>query len=300
VTSVAIAPAHCRRCGTELAPSLQSCPSCGTPVREPLPEELSAAVATSADGRGAALAKGGAAVGGLALLLWKLKFIVPFLLTKGKLALAALPKLSGMLLGLGASLGLYWAAWGWQFAVGVIASIWIHEMGHVAAMRAHGIPASAPMFVPGLGAYVRMHRAPADAREDARIGLAGPVGGLLAALTAAGLWMATGHPLYAAIAKFGAWINIFNLIPVWQLDGARAFRAFTRLDRYVAILVLGAGWLIARDGMLLLPMVVGAFRLVSPNPSSGERDGASLALFAFLVLTLSALLTLPVPGFTPR
>jgi Zn-dependent protease len=253
---------------------------------------------TRDDRHGISLAKSGAVLGGIALLLWKLKVVIPFVLTKGKLLLAALPKMSGMLLGLGASLGLYWAAWGWQFAVGVIASIWIHEMGHVAAMRAYGIPASAPMFVPGLGAYIRMHRAPRDAREDARIGLAGPVGGLVAALASAGLWLTTGYPLFAAIAKFGAWVNIFNLVPVWQLDGARAFRAFSRFDRYLAILALGAGWLLARDGMLLLPMVVGFVRLFSPPPAPEERDGASVLLFAFLVLSFAALLTLPVPGLT--
>ena len=295
MTSIASEPALCRRCGTELAPSLAACPSCGTLVRDPEPVAAALAVPAPAHtgGHGAAVAKSGAAVGGLALLLWKLKFVIPFLLTKGKLVLAALPKLSGMLLGLGASLSLYWAAWGWQFAVGVIASIWIHEMGHVAALRAHGIPASAPMFVPGLGAYVRMHRAPADAREDARIGLAGPFAGLLAAVGALGLWLLTGYPLYAAIAKFGAWINIFNLTPVWQLDGARAFRAFTRFDRSVAILALGAGWLIARDGMLLLPLVVAALRLFTPNPDPAECDGPSLGMYVLLVLALAAMLTLP-------
>ena len=297
MTTATLQPDNCGSCGTQLAPSLRSCPACRTPVRSEV--ETAAAKAVGAPGDRSRLAKGGAAVGGLALILWKLKVILPFLLTKGKLLLAALPKTGGTILGLGASLGLYWAAWGWQFAVGVIASIWIHEMGHVLALRAYGIPASAPMFVPGLGAYVRMHRAPRDAREDARIGLAGPVGGLAAALACVGLWMLTGNALFAAVAKFGAWINIFNLVPVWQLDGARAFRALSRSDRVFAILAILIAWLIVRDGILLLPAAVGVFQLATATPSAEERDGASLALFAFLVGSLSALLLLPIPGFTP-
>ena len=62
------------------------------------------------------------------------------------------------------------------FGVGLIASIYVHEMGHVFALRLYGIRATAPMFVPGLGALVRLHQYPIDAREDARVGLAGPVG----------------------------------------------------------------------------------------------------------------------------
>lgn len=220
-----------------------------------------------------------------------------FVLTKGKLLLLSLPKLSGMILGLGASLGIYWAAWGWQFALGVIVSIYIHELGHVAAMRMHGIPCSAPMFVPGLGAYVRMHRLPRDHAEHARIGLAGPLAGLVAAMVTAALFFATGNPLFAAVAKFGAFINLMNLAPVWHLDGARAFGAFAKRDRWVAITSLVAGAMVSWNP---LPLVIAMICLVrSGAPDPPRRDGTSLALFAFVVLALSALLTLPVPGFVP-
>lgn len=53
------------------------------------------------------------------------------------------------------------------------------------------------------------------------MGLAGPLWGLAAAIAAALAYLATDAPIWAAIARFGAWINLFNLLPVWQLDGSR-------------------------------------------------------------------------------
>src|SRR3989454_12639768 len=76
------------------------------------------------------------------------------------------------------SAGVYWAAWGWKFALGVVLSIYVHEMGHVQALQRYGIKATAPMFIPGVGAVVRLKQYPASPREDARVGLAGPLGGL--------------------------------------------------------------------------------------------------------------------------
>ena len=74
-------------------------------------------------------------------------------LTKGKFLLLGLTKM-GTLLTMLASLGVYWAMYGWAFALGLVVSIYIHEMGHVAAIRRYGLPASAPMFIPGFGAFI--------------------------------------------------------------------------------------------------------------------------------------------------
>src|SRR5439155_143942 len=68
------------------------------------------------------------------------------------------------------SAGVYWAAWGWKFALGVVLSIYVHEMGHVQALQRYGIKATAPMFIPGVGAVVRLKQYPASPR-DARVGL---------------------------------------------------------------------------------------------------------------------------------
>jgi len=115
-------------------------------------------------------------------------------------------------------------------------------MGHVAELRKFGIRATAPMFLPGLGAIVRLHQYPQTAREDARVGLAGPLWGLGASVATLALYYATQLPVIAAIATVGAWINLFNLLPVWQLDGARGFRSLSRPQRWVALAVIAATW----------------------------------------------------------
>src|ERR1035437_4631322 len=76
-------------------------------------------------------------------------------LTKGKFLLLGLTKM-GTLLTMLASLGVYWAMYGWAFALGLVVSIYTHEMGHVAAIRRYGFPASAPMFIPGFGAFIQL------------------------------------------------------------------------------------------------------------------------------------------------
>ena len=99
------------------------------------------------------------------------------ILGKAKFLLLGFTKL-GTLLSFAAGLAIYWAIWGWQFALCFLLSIYIHEMGHVAALHRYGIPASAPTFIPGLGALVRLKQHPASPKEDARVGLAGPIWGL--------------------------------------------------------------------------------------------------------------------------
>jgi len=97
--------------------------------------------------------KGAAGLGALGALLAKCKFAVLFVLTKAKLLLLGLTKV-GTLFSMLLSAGLYWTIWGWRFAFGLVLSIYIHEMGHVQALQRYGIKATAPVFIPGIGAVI--------------------------------------------------------------------------------------------------------------------------------------------------
>ncbi len=235
----------------------------------------------------------GPIVFGAALVLWKLKFVLVFALTKAKFLLLGLTKASTLLSMLAAA-GVYWSLWGWKFALGIVGSIYIHEMGHVAALRHFGIRASAPMFIPGFGAVVRLHQHPATVGEDARVGLAGPVWGLGAAVAALGIFLATGAPIWAAIARFGAWVNLFNLLPVWQLDGGRGFRALGRRHRWYAVGALLATWVLTAEPLLVLLAIAGGVSAMSEAPD--ESDTAMLGLYAGLALLLALLSRVPVPA----
>src|SRR3954447_13674519 len=164
---------------------------------------------------------GGAIAGALALLV--------SLAGKLKALLLLLPKLkllttSGSML---VSIGAYALIWGWQFAVGFVLLLFAHEMGHVIQLKREGVPASAPMFIPFLGAVVGMKRLPDDAGAEARVGLAGPVLGSLACLVPLALYGATGNHLFQALAFTGFFLNLFNLAPVLPLDGGRAMAALS-------------------------------------------------------------------------
>ncbi len=166
--------------------------------------------------------RAGSALAALGLLLAKFA-------TKLKALLLLAPKLklfttsASMLV----SIAAYSLIWGWRFAAGFVLLLLVHELGHVFQLRREGIPASAPMFIPFLGAAVAMKEMPKDAAAEARVGLAGPVLGSLGALVPLGLYALTGEDLFKALAFMGFFLNLFNLLPVLPLDGGRAMAALS-------------------------------------------------------------------------
>lgn len=222
-----------------------------------------------------------AAIGGLA---WKFKFVLTFALTKLKFLAMGLSK-SSTVFSLVASFGVYWAAWGWTFAAGFLLCMYIHEIGHVFALTRFGIPAQAPMFIPGLGAYVRMDKYPANEIEDARVGLAGPIWGLGATIACLAAFLATTSEYWRAVAHVSATLNLFNLLPLWQLDGGRGFRSLNEVQRILATIVVLLAWGVSGDGLLVLLAIAAGFRSFTP---AGRGDWTGLAQYSFLVATLTA------------
>ncbi len=226
--------------------------------------------------RGNGWKKGAAGIGpGLLLLL-----------TKGKLLLLGLTKLS-TLLSMLAFAGVYWALYGWKFAVGMVFSIYIHEMGHVLTLREYGIPASAPMFIPGFGAFIRLKQLRIHPIQDSRVGLAGPIYGLGAAAFALAAGYFTGGKAWDAIAHFGAVINLFNLIPVWTLDGSRGFTSQTRQQRVIILVAAGVLWWVTGQVMLGLVTLGAGYRLFTKDAAQ-EPDNVGMGQFLGLLAALSA------------
>lgn len=236
-------------------------------------------------------------LGPVGVVLWKFKTIAFIVLAKGKLLLLGLTKLStlaSMLL----SLGVYCTLYGWKFGLGLVLSIYVHEMGHVYWLRKYGIEATAPMFIPGFGALIRLKSYPENPGQDARTGLAGPMWGLGAAVFAWAAGLLTGQPIWFAIARTGVWINLFNLIPIWQLDGGRGFRALTRQHRGIVLTTALLMWAITDETMLLLIALGALYRLFSKDYPE-ERDIGVLVQFVGLIALLSLLFVLS-SGAMPR
>ena len=209
------------------------------------------------------------ALAALALLLAKAKSLL-FLLPKLKL----LTTFGSMLV----SVAAYALLFGFPFAVGFVALLFLHEIGHVIQLRREGIKASAPMFIPFLGAVISAKSMGKDAAAEARVGLAGPVLGSIASLVPLAVWLATGSDFWRALAYIGFLLNLFNLLPVVPLDGGRAMAALSP-----AIWLAGLGGARRSDGLLPEPDPV-------PDPDlrrtrelasmEGSRDASGRAYYA--------------------
>ena len=155
------------------------------------------------------------------------------------------------------SIGAYALIWGWKFGVGFVLLLLVHEMGHVIQLRREGIKASAPMFIPFLGALVAMKELPKDAGAEARVGLAGPVLGALGCLVPLGLFALTGDELFKALAFVGFFLNLFNLLPVLPLDGGRAMAALSPWVWFAGYGLLVAATIAFPNPIMLIVLLFG-------------------------------------------
>jgi len=234
--------------------------------------------------------KHGAIVSAIAVFLLKFKFVLVLLLTKGKLLLLGLTKLS-TLSSMALFLGFDARFFGWPLALGIVLSIYVHEMGHVAANRRHGIQTTAPMFIPGFGALIVSRQAFHSEWVEADIGLAGPLWGLGAAIAEYAIFRATGNPFWATLTQWCALINLFNLTPVWQLDGAHAFKAMARAHRLTATAALVAALALSGQRMLWLPILGASWAVFTMRPSS-RADRRAVGYYVALTGALSLLAAL--------
>jgi Zn-dependent protease len=182
------------------------------------------------------------------------------LLGKFKGILLLLPKLkilttSGSML---VSVAAYALIWGWKFAFGFVLLLFVHEMGHVLQLKREGVPASAPLFIPFMGAVVGMKKLPDDAAAEARVGLAGPVLGSIGALVPLLIFELNGNDFWKALAFVGFFLNLTNLLPVLPLDGGRAMAALSPWMWFVGYAMLvGATFLFPNPIMFLILLLGG-------------------------------------------
>jgi Zn-dependent protease len=227
------------------------------------------------------LAKLGAKLKALIILLPKLKLFT----TAGSMVV---------------SVGAYSLIWGWRFAVGFVLLLLVHEMGHLIQLRREGVKASAPMFIPFLGALIWARSFGGNALAEARVGLAGPVLGSLGAAAVAGVSYATGSDLLRALAFTGFFLNLFNLLPVVPLDGGRAMAALSPAMWIVGLLLLVAMTIAFPNPILLLVLVFGGletWRRWRERKSPESRAYYEVPLYARLLVAATFLALVALLGF---
>jgi Zn-dependent protease len=150
------------------------------------------------------------------------------------------------------SIAAYTLAFGWPFAVGLVLLLFVHEMGHVIQLRREGVEASAPIFIPFLGAMIATKSLGDDAAAEARVGLAGPILGTIGTLIPLAIYLATGSDLWRALSYLGFFINLINLLPVLPLDGGRAMAVLGPKIWLVGILIAVAATVIFLGPFMLI------------------------------------------------
>lgn len=181
------------------------------------------------------------------------------------------------------SVGAYALVWGWRYAVGLVALIFVHEMGHYVAARHRGLRVGAPTFIPFVGAWVALKDLPHDVETEAYIGIAGPVVGTLGAMAVYWLAQVEDSPLLMAIAYGGFFINLFNLIPLAPFDGGRITAIISPRVWLVGVPILAALFFWRPSPMLILvallaaPQVIKAFRYDPHDPQNQRYYAVSTA-----------------------
>jgi len=199
------------------------------------------------------------------------------------------------------SIAAYASLWGWTFAVGFVGLIFVHEMGHVVMLRHRGVRAGAPVFLPFLGAFVKMKESPRSVFVEAESALAGPYAGTLGAFAVLLAGNANGSAMLRDLAFTGFLLNLFNLLPVLPLDGGRAAAALHPAF-WAAGLVLLLGYEIYRPSPVIpIILILGgiemyrrwrgrqtaearAYHALAPQ----QRAWIALAYLALIVILLIA------------
>lgn len=178
-------------------------------------------------------------------------------------------------------------------AVGLIVSLFSHEAGHIIAARIVGVRASLPYFLPMLGAVICLKRRVRDARYEAAIALGGPALGSLSACLFLALYLWSGERMYLLWSYLAAWLNLFNLIPCYPLDGGRIGSAVSRYAWCVGMVLMVICLWVWKQILFLLLIIGALYRCYR-----GEQVQAICLSWRLWILGCYLLLCILLGGLT--
>ena len=184
---------------------------------------------------------------------------------------------------------LYWGLFGWKFALGFTVSIFIHEMGHYVTAKRRGLKVDLPVFLPGLGAYVRWYSQGVSLDDLSSIALAGPFFGLIFGVLSGVLAVVFKEPLFSALAHVAAWLNVLNLIPVFGLDGAQATYALNRTQRWLVLATALVFFGMLHEGVFVFVAVGMGWRIWQGGDAEVPHT-KTLVKFVLLLFALGVLM----------
>ena len=203
------------------------------------------------------------------------------------------------------TIAVYAAFYGWPFAAGFVALLFVHEAGHYVAARQRGLDVGLPTFVPFVGAWIQLKELPHDAETEAYVGLAGPFAGTLAALACYFVARRTDSNLLLALSYAGFFLNLFNLIPLSPFDGGRITAVlspriwFAGVPVLIALFLYRPSPLLVIMAILALPQLKRAWRYDATNPENLRYYSLPAAVkfsYAFYYLALLVFLAMMTFG----
>lgn len=231
-------------------------------------------------------------------LLFLAKFFgkVKFLIMPVLKFLPAILKTGGTMI---LSIVFYAMSWGWQYALGFVILIFVHECGHLFVARRFGLNVGAPVFIPFMGAFIALKDAPRNAWMEAWVGIGGPLFGAAGALVCDFIYHGTGNELFRALAYSGFFLNLFNLAPIGFLDGGRIATVLSPwlwvvgLVIITAMAVLHPNFVVIMILVMSLPRLWSLFRAQTPEEKRYfEVTPAQRWTMAGLYFGLAALLVI--------
>jgi Zn-dependent protease len=175
---------------------------------------------------------------------------------------------------------------GLAFGIGFSALILVHEFGHFIDVKRRGMQADLPIFIPGMGAFVRFRSSLISREVRAGVSLAGPFAGFISAAVCGAIWYVTGEKYWASLAQSAAWLNLLNLTPVWILDGGQAASALSRIQRASLLVVALILWWVTGESVFFVVAAGALYRVFAkdtplrPSPVMGYYFVAVMALLA--------------------
>ena len=172
------------------------------------------------------------------------------------------------------AIGVYAIVFGWRYAVGIVAMLFVHEMGHYLAARQRGVNVGMPTFIPFVGAWIELKQRPHDAETEAYIGLAGPMLGTVGAIGAYFLARNYGTSWLLAVSYTGFFINLINLIPLPPLDGGRVTAVLSPRIWLLGVPIIGVllwyqfSFILLLVAILAFPHVMAALRFDKNHPAN--------------------------------
>lgn len=168
------------------------------------------------------------------------------------------------------SIAVYAVAFGVKFALGFVLLLFAHEYGHLVASRVVGLRVSSPIFIPFIGAVVRMKELPLNAKMEANVAIGGPAMGTLSALCCLALYFWTNSILMLVLSYTACLLNLFNLIPADPLDGGRIAGAISPRLWWFGSIVMGVLFVYTYNIFVFIILAFSLFRLWQGNETNNN------------------------------